>query len=315
MENKPTFSIIMPTFNRAYLLPIIINSILNQSYRNFELIIINDGSTDKTQEYLNKIKDKRVIIINQGNTRHTQARRIGCLKAKGEFFAFCDSDDHWEKSYLHEILKAFKNHKADYVFTNYQVAGESHPRINLNDKKIKSWINKYSKTEDNMNFIFKDLFSALIDYQPIFTSCQAIRSSHYTKIGGISESINNIALGTKLTSEDSHIIRRSSLTKNSVFINKSLVILGRQGDNASNNYISNLSGGLYILKDILEKTKLSKEHKLLVKKSAEKHNKELCLQHYYHMEGKEFKEYYLKNFTIKYRWKSHLHYLKIFLNI
>ncbi|WP_083847106.1 glycosyltransferase family A protein [Marinobacter sp. BSs20148] len=57
--------------------------------------MVNDDSTNNTQEYLNRIKYKRVIIINQANTRQTQARRIACLKAKGELFTFCDSNDNW----------------------------------------------------------------------------------------------------------------------------------------------------------------------------------------------------------------------------
>ena len=93
---NPTVSVILPTYNRAALLPAAIESILNQTYKNFELIIIENGSSDNTMELLNTYqkKDKRIKIINNPMNRGiSYARNQGNKIARGKYIAIMDSDD------------------------------------------------------------------------------------------------------------------------------------------------------------------------------------------------------------------------------
>ena len=103
---KIKFSIILPTYNRAYLLPYAIESVIEQSYKNWELIIVDDGSTDNTRDLVKKYKkkDKRITYIYQDNSERSAARNNGILRASGEWVCFLDSDD----KYLSNHLSMFK---------------------------------------------------------------------------------------------------------------------------------------------------------------------------------------------------------------
>ncbi|MGE0736606.1 MAG: glycosyltransferase family 2 protein [Alphaproteobacteria bacterium] len=92
----PFISVILPTFNRASTLMRAVGSVLDQDYRAFELIIVDDGSTDQTDELVSGLDDSRVSVIRQPvNYGQSRARNIGILKAKGAVVAFQDSDDEW----------------------------------------------------------------------------------------------------------------------------------------------------------------------------------------------------------------------------
>ncbi len=96
----PYFTVIIPTFNRMPFLRIAVGSVLTQSFRDFELIVIDDGSTDKTQELIKTFKDKRIKYFYQENRGPAAARNSGIKKAKGEFICFLDSDDRFLKDKL-----------------------------------------------------------------------------------------------------------------------------------------------------------------------------------------------------------------------
>ena len=95
MSLIPLLSIVMATYNRANVVGRAIDSILNQTYKNFELIIVDDGSTDRTYEVLKKYaaKDKRIVLLKQNNLGLAAARNAGVGKVQGKFIAFMDDDD------------------------------------------------------------------------------------------------------------------------------------------------------------------------------------------------------------------------------
>lgn len=93
-ERPPVFTIITPTYNRAYLIERTINSILAQTYNDWEYIIIDDGSTDNTEEVVQKyLNDSRIRYIKKENTGAAHSRNVSALYAKGEYVVFLDSDD------------------------------------------------------------------------------------------------------------------------------------------------------------------------------------------------------------------------------
>lgn len=109
-HNNPVVSVILPTYNRANILAKAIESVLSQTYKNFELIIIDDASTDDTGAVIKNFDDDRIKYIE-----HTQnegapaARNTGIGHARGEYVAFQDSDDEWLPSKLEQQLRAFQN--------------------------------------------------------------------------------------------------------------------------------------------------------------------------------------------------------------
>ena len=100
MDTKIFFSIIIPTFNRKSFLRVAIDSVLAQTYENFELIIVNDGSTDSTKDMIKTYSDPRIVYVYQENQGVSSARNTGLSKATGNFIAFLDSDDKWVKEKL-----------------------------------------------------------------------------------------------------------------------------------------------------------------------------------------------------------------------
>jgi glycosyltransferase involved in cell wall biosynthesis len=106
----PLVSIILPTYNRAHLLKRSIQSILNQTYKNFELIIVNDGSTDNTREVVENFHDRRIYYVEHEKRRGANAaRNTGIKLAKGEYIAFQDDDDIWLPRKLEMQIEVFQN--------------------------------------------------------------------------------------------------------------------------------------------------------------------------------------------------------------
>ena len=107
MSNKIFFSIILPTYNRANLISKAIKSVVYQTYQNWELIVVDDGSTDKTKEVLGEFvkADSRIIYLQQKNKERSAARNNGIQNANGEFICFLDSDDLYHKTHLKEFKK------------------------------------------------------------------------------------------------------------------------------------------------------------------------------------------------------------------
>lgn len=96
-------SVVIPLYNKGRSIQDTINSVLNQSYVNFELIIVNDGSTDDSLEVVVSIHDPRIIVINKENGGVSSARNLGIHKSSYEYIAFLDGDDIWSPNHL-EIL-------------------------------------------------------------------------------------------------------------------------------------------------------------------------------------------------------------------
>ena len=92
--SSPKVTVVIPTYNRAHLIKDAVESVLNQTYQDFELIVIDDGSTDNTREVLAVYKDK-LTYIYQENQGRSSARNHGIELAQGEYIAFLDSDDVW----------------------------------------------------------------------------------------------------------------------------------------------------------------------------------------------------------------------------
>ena len=101
-------SVIIPTYNRLSVLPRAIDSVLNQTFLDIELIIVDDGSTDKTSEVI-RSRYPKVICVRQNNSGVSSARNVGIDHASGEWIALLDSDDEWFPEKLTVQIRALKN--------------------------------------------------------------------------------------------------------------------------------------------------------------------------------------------------------------
>jgi len=101
----PIVSVIIPTYNRGYVVHRAINSVLNQSFSDFEILLVDDGSTDDTRKVAESFADKRIKYIYKTNGGVSSARNAGLKNAQGEFICCLDSDDLWPKDYLEVMTK------------------------------------------------------------------------------------------------------------------------------------------------------------------------------------------------------------------
>lgn len=102
--NRPLVSVIIPAFNRAKVVGRAVSSVLNQTFKDFECIVVDDGSTDETESVLRKFSDK-IRVIKTANGGVSAARNIGSAQAEGTFIAFLDSDDEWKKEKLAKQIR------------------------------------------------------------------------------------------------------------------------------------------------------------------------------------------------------------------
>ncbi len=112
--SNPTVSVIIPTYNRAAALQGAIQSVLNQTFEDFELIVVDDASTDNTHEVVKQIEDSRIrYICRDTNRGEAAARNTGIIQARGAFIAHHDSDDTWLPEKLEKQLERFKGQGDD----------------------------------------------------------------------------------------------------------------------------------------------------------------------------------------------------------
>ena len=112
----PLVSIIIPTYNRERMIGKTIQSVLNQTNQDFEIIVVDDGSEDATKEVVDSFHSDKIQYYYQQNQGAQVARNYGLLKATGEYVCFLDSDDVWLPSFLEDMLIEFKNEDTSCVY-------------------------------------------------------------------------------------------------------------------------------------------------------------------------------------------------------
>ena len=119
---NPVISIIIPVYNVEKWLNKCIDSILSQSYENFEVILVNDGSTDKSKDICDQYskEDNRVKVFDILNSGQSVARNIGLKEAKGDYILFIDSDDYIsDKAIIEKFINILDNNNYDFIYTSY----------------------------------------------------------------------------------------------------------------------------------------------------------------------------------------------------
>jgi teichuronic acid biosynthesis glycosyltransferase TuaG len=149
-------SVILTTYNRVDLISLTIDSILSQTYKNIELIIIDDGSSDGTFEKINRYNDKRVscfLIKNSGGP--AVPRNIGIKHSNGEYIAFCDDDDIWMSNKIDVQMNYIIKNNIDFVSSNMIVFNNNIDNILYisKNKKIKSLFSFLNKNEINTSTV------------------------------------------------------------------------------------------------------------------------------------------------------------------
>ena len=115
------FSIVIPLYNKENLIEYSIRSILSQTFQDFEIIVVNDGSTDNSVSIAESVMDSRIRIINQTNAGVSAARNRGIKEARYNLIAFMDADDEWKPDYLDTQYRLIQKYPECSVFAcNYE---------------------------------------------------------------------------------------------------------------------------------------------------------------------------------------------------
>lgn len=146
MNNKKV-SIIVPFYNVQLYIGDCLKSLLEQTYENYEIVLINDGSTDKSEEICCKFDSKKIIKVYQENQGVSIARNNGISHAKGDYIIFVDSDDIVSKNYISELVNSLENFNADMSICNYT---DNINEINKVKKVIKSKVVNAKEIHDNI---------------------------------------------------------------------------------------------------------------------------------------------------------------------
>lgn len=159
-------SVVIPLYNKEKTVSSTLDSVLKQTYTNFEVIIINDGSTDNSVEKIMIYYDDRILLLHQKNGGAAAARNLGIEKANGELIAFLDADDYWFPNHLEEIAK---------IYIDFPNCGLycSRYRMKLSKSKIIS-IDYKPEIEDLYRGIVKDYFKSSLNYRIGLTSAVCI---------------------------------------------------------------------------------------------------------------------------------------------
>ena len=124
------FSVVVPLYNKENCIRMTLESVKKQSFKDYEVIVVDDGSTDCSLEEARKIKSENITIIHQQNQGVSVARNTGILHAQGQYIAFLDADDEWEPDYLKTIDHLIEKYpESDMYVTAYRVDmgnGKSH---------------------------------------------------------------------------------------------------------------------------------------------------------------------------------------------
>jgi glycosyltransferase involved in cell wall biosynthesis len=172
---KPFFSVVIPLYNKEKYIKNTLESVFNQTFHDFEIVIVDDGSTDDSLKIVSRFKDDRIIILKQKNKGAPAARNNGIANAKGKYIALLDADDLWYKNHLFELKRLISIFPdAGLYCNNYEIF----------------YTNRTSRpAKFNFNFdkdclIVNDFFRASIINSVAWTSAVGFTKEKFTSVGG-----------------------------------------------------------------------------------------------------------------------------------
>ncbi len=218
-------SVIIPTYNRAQLLPRAIKSVLNQTYSDWELIVVDDGSEDETAMVVSQFDDSRIRYIRKENTGAADSRNVGVSHSKGEVITFLDSDDEAFPDWLEEANQAFQATEIKLFFCGVKNLGiNGHFSVELPKYGGPFYKHQTVRFNGGSFFVRRKIFEEIAGYDP------ELRAGQHTELG--------------LRIMHQHDLVRSNLA----FVDKPLILVHKAGNNRiRNDHEAIYQGILYFL--------------------------------------------------------------------
>ncbi|MDR3410359.1 MAG: glycosyltransferase [Formivibrio sp.] len=228
MDNDVLVSVILPTFNRAPTLPEAIGSVLAQTLREIELIVVDDASTDNTIALVESYGDPRIRIIkNAVRTGVSKARNVGIASARGVYVAFQDSDDVWLPSKLDDEISIMRASSGKYglVFSDhirnnngrYALIPEADAKIDEEDMYSQLLIRNFISTQTLLTKLdlvvaiggFDERLPRYVDWDLVLRLSKIAKFSHINRVG----SLVNVSRESITTNKDIDYVARESIYK------------------------------------------------------------------------------------------------------
>ncbi|MBR3897728.1 MAG: glycosyltransferase [Bacilli bacterium] len=171
----PLISVIVPIYNSEKYLDKCLDSISNQSYKNLEIILINDGSTDSSLDICKKWKkkDKRIVLIDRENKGVSESRNEGLEIAKGDYISFVDSDDYLDKDCFKTLMKNNKDY--DIIVFNYYITNHNIKKIGITDDIQNDFLTEifYNNVKGYLwNKLYKKALLNRVKFDKTITMCE-----------------------------------------------------------------------------------------------------------------------------------------------
>lgn len=142
---QPYFSIIIPSYNRSHLLAGVLESALAQTYADYEVVLVDDGSSDNTRDVVSSFQSERIRYVFQENRERAAARNKGAGFAKGRYLTFCDSDDKLYPCYLEEAARLIReNGELPWMHLGYEIIRSNRPVLKM-DADCKDFVSLLAK--------------------------------------------------------------------------------------------------------------------------------------------------------------------------
>lgn len=170
-------SVVIPLYNKQSSIVSTLNTVLNQRYQDFEIVVVDDGSTDHSADEVRRISDHRIRLVSQPNAGVSAARNRGIEEAKGVFIAFLDADDEWHPDYLATQMSLVGKYPNCSVFaTNY--------KFRESNTTITSTIIRKLKFNGDTGILDNYFEVASCSHPPLWTSAVMVRKSAIQSVGG-----------------------------------------------------------------------------------------------------------------------------------
>ncbi|MBO8433782.1 MAG: glycosyltransferase family 2 protein [Tyzzerella sp.] len=249
MKNNVEVSLIIPVYNVEKYIDKCLKSAVNQTFKDMEIIIVNDGSTDNSIEIVNRYIKKydNIKLISQENKGLSSARNVGIKESSGNYIAFADSDDYFSKKFIEDMYNTIINEKSDIVVCGFKRIDEN-KKPNIKNRKLKY---KTISSDKALDMLINDIFINNFAWNKLY------KKELFTE--------NDIYFPEGKTYEDMYVMYKLfHKSKKISIINKKLYCYVQRKSSITYHFkeknFYDILGGLYDMKSYLIDNNIYKKH-------------------------------------------------------